>query len=573
MKITSDLSKLKVSTTQNLQPPRYTRRNNLADKTTATQREVSVEFIQALNNSLGHTSTNTLQANNNQRRISPGRLPTNSQKAKSPGRDTCRHIPPREQINFELASHRANSGIPIKSNDENISNYQKAIDKMVESTGGTGDGSTTIGRATLGVTAAHKNLNKDPSPVSIGAPIGASGNGSDDGWQGGSRIINFGAQAPRADISKKSNQAMFSTSSASRTNRRARATRHIPLECARILDAPGMRSDYYINPLDWSVSENVLAVALSDTVYLWNANNGDTEELDVSSICNADSEQYISALKFIKGANGGTTLAIGVSTSDIYLFDIKKGKRLRKMAGHVDVVNALDWSKHLLSSSCKDGSIFNHDVRQRDHHIGSFLKHTAAVPGLAWSPSETYLASGSNDNLAMVWDIRKHSQMDCNTPLHILNSHIACVKAVAWSPRQQNVLATGGGTADRNIKIWNTIAGHESLSIDTNSQVCSIIFSQNYDEIISSHGYQMNQLSVWQYPSGKKIVDLFGHEERVLHTCVSPDGSTVCSGSEDETLRFWKVFERNEEGKDGKGAQARVGTKSVNKLNSMPRMR
>lgn len=81
----------------------------------------------------------------------------------------------------------------------------------------------------------------------------------------------------------------------------------------------------------------------------------------------------------------------------------------------------------------------------------------------------------------------------------------------------------------------------------------------------------MNQLSVWQYPSGKKIVDLFGHEERVLHLTASPDGSTICSGSEDETLRFWKVFEFQEKAK----TLNKTSTTQIkgNRLNSMPKMR
>lgn len=39
-----------------------------------------------------------------------------------------------------------------------------------------------------------------------------------------------------------------------------------------------------------------------------------------------------------------------------------------------------------------------------------------------------------------------------------------------------------------------------------------------------------------------KITELHGHTNRVLHMALSPDGSTVCSASSDETLRFWKVF-------------------------------
>lgn len=39
-----------------------------------------------------------------------------------------------------------------------------------------------------------------------------------------------------------------------------------------------------------------------------------------------------------------------------------------------------------------------------------------------------------------------------------------------------------------------------------------------------------------------KVKELKGHTSRVLHMALSPDGSTVCSGAADETLRFWQVF-------------------------------
>lgn len=49
----------------------------------------------------------------------------------------------------------------------------------------------------------------------------------------------------------------------------------------------------------------------------------------------------------------------------------------------------------------------------------------------------------------------------------------AAVKAVAWCPFQSNLVATGGGTADRCIKFWNTHTGACLSTIDTGSQVCA----------------------------------------------------------------------------------------------------
>ena len=45
------------------------------------------------------------------------------------------------------------------------------------------------------------------------------------------------------------------------------------------MDAPDIVDDYYLNLLDWNKSSNQLAVCLAQSVYLWNAQTGDTTML------------------------------------------------------------------------------------------------------------------------------------------------------------------------------------------------------------------------------------------------------------------------------------------------------
>lgn len=190
----------------------------------------------------------------------------------------------------------------------------------------------------------------------------------------------------------------------------------------------------------------------------------------------------------------------------------------------------------------RDGTIIHHDVRQRDHLVSTLNGHSQEVCGLKWSPDGKYLASGGNDNLVNIWAADTGASTTGSSPLHTLNEHQAAVRALAWCPWQPNVLATGGGTADRCIKFWNVNNGTCMNSVDTNSQVCALLFSKNYKELISAHGYANNQLTVWRYPSMTKQVDLTGHTQRVLQLAMSPDGSTVMSAGADETLRLWNCF-------------------------------
>jgi cell division cycle 20-like protein 1 (cofactor of APC complex) len=75
------------------------------------------------------------------------------------------------------------------------------------------------------------------------------------------------------------------------------------------------------------------------------------------------------------------------------------------------------------------------------------------------------LASGGNDNMLHVWcpavnTASAHGHNNNNSggststsePLFSFSDHVAAVKAVAWSPHQHGLVASGGGTADRHIR-------------------------------------------------------------------------------------------------------------------------
>jgi len=46
----------------------------------------------------------------------------------------------------------------------------------------------------------------------------------------------------------------------------------------KVLDAPELADDFYLNLVDWG-SSNVLAVGLGDSVYLWNSESGKVDLL------------------------------------------------------------------------------------------------------------------------------------------------------------------------------------------------------------------------------------------------------------------------------------------------------
>ncbi|XP_002742040.1 cell division cycle protein 20 homolog [Saccoglossus kowalevskii] len=347
-----------------------------------------------------------------------------------------------------------------------------------------------------------------------------------------SKILSYKSKPPQAPEGYQNNlRVLYSQSKTPGSCRKT--VRHIPQVPERILDAPDILDDYYLNLLDWSCN-NHLAVALAGNVYLWNASNGEIQQL----LQVENPEDYVSSVSWIKEGN---YLAVGTSSGEVQLWDVAQSKRLRNMTGHVARVGALSWNSFILSSGSRSGNIHHHDVRVANHHIATLSGHTQEVCGLEWSPDGRHLASGGNDNLLNVWQASIDNSG--NTPLHTFTQHQAAVKAVSWCPWQPSILASGGGTADRHIRFWNVNSGVCLNSVDTKSQVCAILWSKEYKEMISAHGFANNQLIIWKYPTMTKVTELTGHSSRVLHMALSPDGTTVVSGAADETLRLWKCFE------------------------------
>lgn len=174
-------------------------------------------------------------------------------------------------------------------------------------------------------------------------------------------------------------------------------------------------------------------------------------------------------------------------------------------------MGSLDWNNHILTTGSMDSLIINNDVRIRSPIIETYRGHHQEVCGLKWSTSGQQLASGGNDNLINIWSLQS------NRRVHRFSDHTSAVKALSWCPFQSNLLASGGGVGDQCIKFWNSNTGLCLNSVNTGSQVSSLLWSRHESELLSSHGFNDNQLILWKYPSMVKLTELHGHTSRVLN--------------------------------------------------------
>lgn len=242
----------------------------------------------------------------------------------------------------------------------------------------------------------------------------------------------------------------------------------------------------------------------------------------------------------MNNTNHQNLIAVGTSKGCVQIFDVETQKQIHNLKLHDQRVGALAWNNNLITSGSRDRYISQFDIRVGQPSVKKFSGHRQEVCGLRWSPDRTHLASGGNDNKLLVWSVQNQEK-----PQQVYAEHIAAVKAIAWSPHQHGLLASGGGTADRCIKFWNTQTQQPQSSIDTGSQVCNLAWSRHNNEVVSTHGYSQNQIIVWRYPSMTPIAKLIGHTFRVLFLAMSPTGEAIVTGAGDETLRFWNVFSKS----------------------------
>ncbi len=48
-------------------------------------------------------------------------------------------------------------------------------------------------------------------------------------------------------------------------------------------------------------------------------------------------------------------------------------------------------------------------------------------------------------------------------------------------------------------------------------------------------------LTFWDICSGKELKEIPAHKENITRLCFSPDGTLVCTASDDNSLRLWRV--------------------------------
>ncbi|MDE0427259.1 MAG: WD40 repeat domain-containing protein [Candidatus Poribacteria bacterium] len=178
-------------------------------------------------------------------------------------------------------------------------------------------------------------------------------------------------------------------------------------------------------------------------------------------------------------------------------------------------------------------------VAQENIHT-RYVEHRYAVYSVAFSPDGQILASGSADKTIGLWSATAEKQ----TGLKISNSVSVDKTINPWkAARVTSQLMSSDGNVS-NTKHLKTLVGHRYT-------VHSVAFSPDGKTLAS--GSEDNTIILWDTTTGEHTRTLasptgpfveptgtlVGHTDTVYSVAFSPDGRTLASSSEDSTVLLW----------------------------------
>ncbi|MEH1948207.1 MAG: NB-ARC domain-containing protein [Nostoc sp.] len=282
----------------------------------------------------------------------------------------------------------------------------------------------------------------------------------------------------------------------------------------------------------FSPDGKLLGTSIDNEIWLWSVAN-----IKHIITCNGHTA-WVQSLRF---SPDGDILASGSNDQTVKLWNVKTGQCLLTLRGHTSWVQSLGFSPDggILASGSNDQTVKLWNVKT-GQCLQTLLGHSNRVIFTTFTDNGQTLVTGGEDETVRVWDVNTGS---C---LRVLEIPINWVLSIALSPDGQT-LATG---SDRTtVKFWDLASG-ECINIlpDYNSHVWAVAFGPDGQTLVT--GSEDKTVKVWDVLTGKCLQTLYedsdsptgdSNASRIWLIAVNPDGQSLLSISENQTMKLWDV--------------------------------
>jgi WD40 repeat protein len=165
----------------------------------------------------------------------------------------------------------------------------------------------------------------------------------------------------------------------------------------------------------------------------------------------------------------------------------------------------------------------------RGERLISLESHLSGFFGVAFSPSQRWLAMAGNDNSVKLWDLKTGQEVAS------LAGHAGYVTALAFDSGNQRLFSA---SSDGTIGVWDPIS-EKSIGVlkRHTSSIGSLATGDVGRWLIS--GSADKTVGVWDLRTGAEPRLLTGHSGEVTSVSITKDEKLVASGSIDGSVRLW----------------------------------
>ena len=166
-----------------------------------------------------------------------------------------------------------------------------------------------------------------------------------------------------------------------------------------------------------------------------------------------------------------------------------------------------------------------------NHTQAVLTGHTAGVRAIAWSPDGAWIATGSLDATARIWNAAS------GMPVAVLEGHAAGVGGVHWSPDSRQVATA---SRDRTARVWDAVSG-ETVTVLTafTDTVRDVAWSPDGAQLATCS--RDRRIRLFDTASWQQTAELSDHRNEIYRLVWSPDGTRLLSAAYDRTCIVWDV--------------------------------
>ncbi len=219
------------------------------------------------------------------------------------------------------------------------------------------------------------------------------------------------------------------------------------------------------------------------------------------------------------------------------------GDELLRLRGRTRAVLAVAWSldDQWIATGSKDKTAKIWNAITGAERL-TLAGHNDTIHAVAFARDGKVLATAGADGTARLWFV---SSGQC---LHALTHHTEEVLSLAFSP-DGNLLATG--SADQSVRLWDTHTGRQVLVLSGHiNGVTSVAFSPDGQRLVAAAsgttlyaGANRDfRVFFWDVASGRQLLTLPTHDNAVYAAAFSRDGQRLVTASGDNTARVWTAF-------------------------------